>query len=63
MKEMAGLFTDDVFNIGSDETSAKGRCTVGFLSSGGQIKQCLSQIKQCLSLCKTKVSVGTVVQA
>lgn len=28
MGEMATLFTDEVFNIGSDETSAKGRCTV-----------------------------------
>eukprot|EP01052_Picozoa_sp_SAG31_P032683 SAG31_NODE_3609_length_4070_cov_2.814153_1_plen_450_part_00 len=28
MGEMAALFTDEVFNIGSDETSAKGRCTV-----------------------------------
>ena len=27
MGEMAELFTDEVFNIGSDETSAKGRCT------------------------------------
>ena len=27
MGEMAALFTDEVFNIGSDETSAKGRCT------------------------------------
>ena len=26
--EMAALFTDEVFNIGSDETSAKGVCTV-----------------------------------
>ena len=25
---MAALFTDEVFNIGSDETSAKGRCSV-----------------------------------
>ena len=28
MREMAGLFVDEVFNIGSDETAAKGRCTV-----------------------------------
>jgi len=28
MKEMAGLFTDEVFNIGCDETSVKGRCTL-----------------------------------
>ena len=28
MGEMAALFTDDVFNIGSDETAAKGKCTV-----------------------------------
>ena len=27
-KEMAGLFDDDVFNIGADETSAKGPCSV-----------------------------------
>merc|ERR1719174_2126500 len=27
-KEMASLFTDEVFNIGCDETSAQGRCTV-----------------------------------
>jgi len=26
MQEMAGLFTDEVFNIGSDETGTKGRC-------------------------------------
>ena len=26
--EMAGLFDDDVFNIGADETSAKGPCSV-----------------------------------
>merc|ERR1719272_793532 len=26
-KEMAELFTDKVFNIGCDETSARGRCT------------------------------------
>ena len=28
MGEMAALFSDEVFNIGSDETSAKGRCGV-----------------------------------
>ena len=28
MKEMALLFTDEVFNIGCDETSLKGQCTV-----------------------------------
>jgi hypothetical protein len=28
MGEMASLFSDDVFNIGSDETSARGRCSV-----------------------------------
>ena len=28
MGEMAALFSDEVFNIGSDETSAKGRCSV-----------------------------------
>lgn len=28
MKEMSELFTDEVFNIGCDETSAKGQCTV-----------------------------------
>eukprot|EP01116_Phalansterium_solitarium_P023041 TRINITY_DN7870_c0_g1_i2.p1 TRINITY_DN7870_c0_g1~~TRINITY_DN7870_c0_g1_i2.p1 ORF type:complete len:667 (+),score=271.44 TRINITY_DN7870_c0_g1_i2:146-2146(+) len=28
LKEMAGLFTDDVFNIGCDETSAVGPCTI-----------------------------------
>ena len=27
LKEMAGLFTDEVFNIGCDETSVNGRCT------------------------------------
>merc|ERR1712232_814899 len=27
-KEMADLFEDDVFNIGCDETSARGPCTV-----------------------------------
>eukprot|EP00040_Diaphanoeca_grandis_P031283 m.186835 g.186835 ORF g.186835 m.186835 type:complete len:670 (-) comp32283_c0_seq1:89-2098(-) len=28
MSEMSKLFTDEVFNIGCDETSAKGQCTV-----------------------------------
>ena len=28
MKEMATLFTDEVFNIGSDETAKKGTCSV-----------------------------------
>jgi len=28
MKEMAGLFTDEVFNIGCDETALKERCTI-----------------------------------
>ena len=28
LKEMSGLFSDDVFNIGCDETAAKGVCTV-----------------------------------
>jgi hexosaminidase len=28
LKEMSGLFTDEVFNIGCDETSATGVCTV-----------------------------------
>jgi len=28
MKEMSSLFPDEVFNIGCDETSAKGKCTV-----------------------------------
>lgn len=28
MKEMSELFTDEIFNIGCDETAAKGPCTV-----------------------------------
>eukprot|EP01052_Picozoa_sp_SAG31_P029146 SAG31_NODE_2874_length_4971_cov_9.677750_8_plen_67_part_00 len=28
MSAVAGLFTDEVFNIGCDETAAKGPCTV-----------------------------------